>query len=197
MPSTGGRADDRPALAATADLLGTKWTALIVHDLSEGPRGFCEIQRACGVGPRTLDDRLARLVDGGYVLREACGQRRRYELTERGLALLPIIDAMRAFGHTWLVGDPVHRAARHDGGGSGSGPAASAPACGSTAGRTTPAGSGPRAATCRIRPAPAPAGATTADCAGGARAGAAARPRGGKDHARVGSHAPPATHLGS
>ena len=35
------------AVAATAEIIGAKWTALLVHDLSEGPRRFSELERSC------------------------------------------------------------------------------------------------------------------------------------------------------
>ena len=50
-----------PGLGAerAADIIGSKWTAIIVHDLSEGPRRFSELERSCpGISPRTLSERL-------------------------------------------------------------------------------------------------------------------------------------------
>ena len=95
------------AVAACADLIGTKWTSLIVHDLSEGPRRFTELEHACpGISPRTLSERLQMLEGEGIVIRRSYPEsppRVEYELTEKGLALLPIIDAMRQFGHAWLI----------------------------------------------------------------------------------------------
>ena len=47
------------SVAACAEIIGAKWTALLVHDLSEGPRRFSELERACpGISPRTLSERL-------------------------------------------------------------------------------------------------------------------------------------------
>ena len=47
------------AVAATAEIIATKWTPLIVHDLSEGPRRFMELEHACpGISPRTLSERV-------------------------------------------------------------------------------------------------------------------------------------------
>ena len=51
--------DEKCAVAATAEIVAAKWTPLIVHDLSEGPRRFKELERACpGISPRTLSERL-------------------------------------------------------------------------------------------------------------------------------------------
>jgi DNA-binding HxlR family transcriptional regulator len=100
------------SVACCADIIGAKWTALIVHDLSEGPRRFSELEHACpGISPRTLSDRLRWLEEQRVVKRRSYPEtppRVEYELTEKGLALLPIIDAMRQFGHEWLVTDPDH-----------------------------------------------------------------------------------------
>lgn len=101
------------AVAATSDLIGSKWTALIVHDLSEGPRRFTALEHACpGISPRTLSERLQMLEQEGIVVRHSYPEsppRVEYELTEKGVALLPIIEAMRSFGHVWLIVDHDHK----------------------------------------------------------------------------------------
>ncbi len=93
------------AVAACAEIIGAKWTALLVHDLSEGPRRFSQLERSCvGISPRTLSERLRVLEDEGIVARHSYPEsppRVEYELTQKGEALLPIIDAMREFGHDW------------------------------------------------------------------------------------------------
>jgi DNA-binding HxlR family transcriptional regulator len=104
--------DAHCAVACTAEIIGTKWTALIVHDLSEGSRRFSELERACpGISPRTLSERLDTLERLDLVARQSFPEsppRVEYTLTEKGHALLPIIAAMSAFGHAWLVGDAEH-----------------------------------------------------------------------------------------
>ena len=94
------------SVAATAEIIGAKWTALLVHDLSEGPRRFSQLERSCcGISPRTLAERLRVLESEGIVERRSYAEsppRVEYELTAKGEALLPIIDAMREFGHEWL-----------------------------------------------------------------------------------------------
>ena len=95
------------AVAASAEIIGAKWTALLVHDLSEGPRRFSELEHSChGISPRTLAERLRALEQEEIVERHSYAEsppRVEYELTEKGRSLLPIIDAMREFGHTWLA----------------------------------------------------------------------------------------------
>src|SRR5213080_1940741 len=98
--------DESCAVAACAEIIGAKWTALLVHDLSEGPRRFSQLEHSCaGISPRTLSERLRALEDEGIVERRSYPEsppRVEYELTQKGESLLPIIDAMREFGRDWL-----------------------------------------------------------------------------------------------
>jgi DNA-binding HxlR family transcriptional regulator len=95
------------AVAACAEIIGAKWTALLVHDLSEGPRRFSELEHSCaGISPRTLSERLRALEDENIVERRSYPEsppRVEYDLTDKGQALLPIIDEMRRFGHQHLT----------------------------------------------------------------------------------------------
>ena len=99
------------SVAACAEIVGAKWTAILVHDLSEGPRRFSELEHSCsGISPRTLSERLRALEGEGIVVRRSYPEsppRVEYELTDKGEALLPIIDQMRKFGRDWLVSEPV------------------------------------------------------------------------------------------
>ena len=99
--------DESCAVAATAEIVATKWTPLILHDLSEGARRFKELEHACpGISPRTLAERLRALEQEGIVVRRSYPEsppRVEYELTDKGRALLPIIREMRKFGHAWIV----------------------------------------------------------------------------------------------
>lgn len=104
--------DTTCAVACSAEIIGSKWTALIVHDLSEGPRRFSELEHACpGISPRTLSERLRWLEQEGILERHSYAEtppRVEYELTPKGNGLLPVIDAMRLFGRDWLARDPAH-----------------------------------------------------------------------------------------
>lgn len=99
------------SVAACAEIIGAKWTAILVHDMSEGPRRFSELEHSCaGISPRTLSERLRWLEQEGIVERRSYPEsppRVEYELTEKGKALLPIIAEMRRFGHEFL-GCGVH-----------------------------------------------------------------------------------------
>ncbi len=95
------------AVAACTAILGAKWTALIVHDLSEGARRFSELEHACpGISPRTLSERLRVLEQEEILVRRSYAEsppRVEYELTKKGRGLLPVIAEMRRFGRAWLV----------------------------------------------------------------------------------------------
>jgi DNA-binding HxlR family transcriptional regulator len=93
----------------TADIVCGKWTLLLIRDLAEGHSRFCELERSLtGISPRTLSLRLRALEEEGIVERHTYGEvppRVEYALTEKGLALLPIIEDMRAYGERWLGGE--------------------------------------------------------------------------------------------
>jgi DNA-binding HxlR family transcriptional regulator len=90
----------------TADIVCGKWTLLLVRELSEGRSRFCELERSLvGISPRTLSLRLRGLEEEGIVERAtfpAVPPRVEYVLTEKGLALIPIIEDMRTYGERWL-----------------------------------------------------------------------------------------------
>jgi DNA-binding HxlR family transcriptional regulator len=90
----------------TASLIGDRWTPLIVRDLAPGCQRFGELQRSLsGISPKTLSDRLRRLEDAGIVTRACFAEmppRVEYRLTDKGRALLGVIESMREFGMTWL-----------------------------------------------------------------------------------------------
>lgn len=98
----------------TADIVCAKWTLLLVRDLSEGNTRFCELERSLvGISPRTLSLRLRALEDEGIVARQTYPEvppRVEYALTDKGRALMPIIEGMREYGNRWLadgVTDPA------------------------------------------------------------------------------------------
>lgn len=96
-------------VAQTARIIGNRWTPLIVRDLAEGCRRFSELERSLGgISPKTLSERLKRMEEAGVVARHCFAEvppRVEYSLTEKGHALLPVIDSMRAFGNEWLTED--------------------------------------------------------------------------------------------
>ncbi len=90
----------------TAEIVCGKWTLLVIRDLAEGRARFCELERSLqGISPRTLSLRLRALEEEGIVERQTFPEvppRVEYALTEKGRALIPIVESMRAYGSGWL-----------------------------------------------------------------------------------------------
>jgi DNA-binding HxlR family transcriptional regulator len=79
---------------------------LVIRDLAEGRSRFCELERSLqGISPRTLSLRLRALEEEGVVERQTFPEvppRVEYALTDKGRALVPLIEDMRAYGLAWL-----------------------------------------------------------------------------------------------
>ncbi len=97
---------DTCPVCRTAEVVCGKWTLLLVRDLAEGRSRFCELERSlAGISPRTLSLRLRALEEEGIVERHTYPEvppRVEYALTDKGMALLPIIQDMRSYGERWL-----------------------------------------------------------------------------------------------
>ena len=93
----------------TADVVCGKWTLLLIRDLAAGSSRFCELERSLeGISPRTLSLRLRALEEEGIVHRHTYPEvppRVEYALTEKGQALVPLIEDMRNYGSRWLALD--------------------------------------------------------------------------------------------
>lgn len=98
------RTSDNDPVERSLALVGHKWTVLIIRDLLSGPRRFTEIERSLGrANPKMITTRLRELEQTGLVSRTAYAEvppRVEYALTARGLALRPVIDALREWGST-------------------------------------------------------------------------------------------------
>src|ERR1700691_6414920 len=98
--------DDTCPVCRTAEIVCGKWTLLLIKDLSEGRSRFCELERSLhGISPRTLSLRLRALEEQGIVERQTYPEvppRVEYALTEKGRALVPLIESMRVYGSQWL-----------------------------------------------------------------------------------------------
>ena len=88
--------------ARALDLVGDKWTLLIIRDLAAGARRFVELQRVLpGISTEQLRSRLKRMVADGLLTRERFREvppRVEYALTERAYDLLPVVGALGALG---------------------------------------------------------------------------------------------------
>jgi DNA-binding HxlR family transcriptional regulator len=97
---------DSCPVCRTADIVCGKWTLLVIRDLADGRSRFCELERSLqGISPRTLSLRLRALEEQGVVERQTYPEvppRVEYALTEKGRALVPLIESMRAYGSQWL-----------------------------------------------------------------------------------------------
>jgi DNA-binding HxlR family transcriptional regulator len=93
-------------VSACAEILGGKWTILLIRDLAEGRSRFCELERSLeGISPRTLSLRLRALEEQGIVERRTFPEvppRVEYSLTDKGRGLVPIIEDMRRYGREFL-----------------------------------------------------------------------------------------------
>ena len=91
--------------ARALDLVGDKWTLLIIRDLAAGPRRFVELQRVLpGISTEQLRSRLNRMVADGLLTRQRYREvppRVDYELTERSRELMPVLGALAQWGYDW------------------------------------------------------------------------------------------------
>lgn len=98
--------NSRCPVCRTAEVVCGKWTLLVIRDLASGPSRFCELERSLeGISPRTLSLRLRALEEEEIVERNTFPEvppRVEYVLTEKGEALAPLIEDMRAYGKRWL-----------------------------------------------------------------------------------------------
>src|SRR5881398_4015264 len=97
--------NDTCPVCRTADIVCGKWTMLVIRDLADGRSRFCELERSLeGISPRTLSLRLRALAEEGIVERHTFPEvppRVEYSLTEKGEALVPLVEDMRRYGTRW------------------------------------------------------------------------------------------------
>ena len=96
--------------ARALDLVGDKWTLLIVRDLAAGPRRFVELQRVLpGISTEQLRSRLNRMVADGMLTRKRYREvppRVDYELTPRARDLMPVLAELALWGYRWAWSQP-------------------------------------------------------------------------------------------
>jgi DNA-binding HxlR family transcriptional regulator len=96
------------SIARALEVLGERWTLLIVRDALLGLHRFDDLQRSLGVARNVLTDRLSRLVEAGVLDRVPYQQRPRrfeYQLTELGRELAVPAIALMHWGDRHLAGD--------------------------------------------------------------------------------------------
>lgn len=115
--------DERCSVARTLAIVGDRWTLLILRDAFLRVRRFDDFQSRLGIARRVLTERLATLVAHGVLKKVAYSQRptrHEYRLTDKGLALYPVILSLAHWGDVHCddgTGPPVvhrHKACGHD-----------------------------------------------------------------------------------
>jgi DNA-binding HxlR family transcriptional regulator len=92
-------------VAAAMEIIGAKWTSLLIKELTNGPKRFCEFEEAIPkINPRTLSQRLDDLESHGIVTKERFNEvppRIEYSLTAKGQDLIPVLRAMASWGNKY------------------------------------------------------------------------------------------------
>lgn len=101
-PSRSQVEEEDGCLTSCLQILGNKWTALILSELILGPRRFTELEKVLtGISPRTLSQRLDDLEEHSIIIKEIFAEappRIEYSLTEKGHDFLPILKKMADWG---------------------------------------------------------------------------------------------------
>jgi DNA-binding HxlR family transcriptional regulator len=104
-------------LARGLDVLGDRWTMVVIHELIAGPLRYTELKaRLPGIGSNVLSDRLKRLEAARLVERRAgeTGTGVHYTITHRAEGLRPVFRELRRWGVTMQIDDPVRQIYDHD-----------------------------------------------------------------------------------
>jgi DNA-binding HxlR family transcriptional regulator len=95
-----------PRYEHAIQILGKRWTGLLLDALMQGPKRFCELTSLVeGLSDRVLSDRLRELEVENVVKRVVYPQipvRVEYELTEKGYALKPVVEAIHVWAEDWI-----------------------------------------------------------------------------------------------
>src|SRR5215510_2756923 len=97
------------SIARALEVVGERWTLLIIRDVLLGLRRFDQLQESLGIARNVLTDRLNRLVDEGVlerVLYSERPERYEYQLTQKGLDLQIALAALRQWGDDYLSDKP-------------------------------------------------------------------------------------------
>lgn len=112
MPLPSDYTSQACSIARALELVGERWTLLIVRDVLLGRRRFDVLQASLGIARNVLQTRLERLVEAGILERRPYQDRpprHEYHLTEKGLDLWPAVMALMRWGdaHAAPAGPPV------------------------------------------------------------------------------------------
>ncbi len=96
-------------ITAALEVVGERWSFLILRGAFNGLRHFEEFQTNLGIARNILSNRLGRLVEHGILRRDPDPADRRkvtYRLTDKGRDLLPVLLSLRQWGERWISGHP-------------------------------------------------------------------------------------------
>lgn len=96
------------SVARTLDLVGDKWTLLVIRDAFYGVRRFEDFTRDLGIARNVLTDRLGRLVEAEILEKQQYEQRpprHEYRLTRKGRELFGVLLTLMHWGDTWAPAD--------------------------------------------------------------------------------------------
>lgn len=100
--------------ARALEVVGERWTLLIVRDALLGVRRFEDFQRSLGIARNVLTDRLNLLVDEGVLERRAYSDaRHEYRLTDKGRDLWPVVHSLVTWGDRHEAPDGPPRRFEH------------------------------------------------------------------------------------
>ncbi|MER7274659.1 helix-turn-helix domain-containing protein [Dactylosporangium sp. NPDC000244] len=94
-------------VARAADLIGDRWSLLVIRDAMDGAGSFTDFQQRTGIARNILSDRLRKLVTGGVLVQvdAPSGRRKRYALSDAGRDLFAVIVTLRQWGERHAFGD--------------------------------------------------------------------------------------------
>lgn len=98
------------SIARALEIVGERWTLLVLRELLLGRRRFEEIRRRTGIATNILSDRLQTLVDHGIARRDEHGE---YRPTRKGVELQPVLMALMEWGNRHAAPDGAPRVAVH------------------------------------------------------------------------------------
>lgn len=102
-----------PKFESAFALLGKRWTGLIIRVLMQGPKRFKDISEMIpNMSDRMLAERFKELEKSGILIRHVYPEtpvRIEYELTVKGRALEPVMNAVQSWGNDWLSSEEAVR----------------------------------------------------------------------------------------
>ena len=105
MPAREKMKNETCPVARSVDIIGDRWSLLIVRDAFDGMRRFSDFQRSLGMARNILSDRLHKLVNSGILTTQAASDGTAYQeyvLTAKGERLFPVVVALRQWGEQHL-----------------------------------------------------------------------------------------------